>query len=155
MIFGGLLLFNTTSDCFETAWVSSWGSGLSIWIEIGLWKQGLLFLEPFKIKGRSGRMWDLESFYYVIQHQIVLKLLECHPGVVDCQSELKLFCGSREFYFLKPFKIKGRSGRMWDLESFYYLIQHQIVLKLLECHPGVVDCQSELKLFCGNRDFYF
>ncbi len=23
-----------------------------------------------------------------IQHQIVLKLLECHPGVVDCQSEL-------------------------------------------------------------------
>ncbi len=156
-------------------------------------------------------MWDLESFNYLIQHQIVLKLLECHPGVVDCQSEVKLFCrnreftfqsypksqteeveyeiwgafimelnirlswnyvechpgvvdcqsesklfcGSREFYFLKPFKIKGRSGRMWDLESFYYLIQHQIVLKQLECHPGVVDCQSELKLFCGNRDFYF
>ncbi len=24
----------------------------------------------------------------------------------------------------------------------------------LECHPGVVDCQSELKLICGNRDFY-
>ncbi len=39
--------------------------------------------------------------------------------------------------------------------SFYYVIQHQIVLKLLECHPGVVDCQSELKLFCGNREFYF
>ncbi len=44
---------------------------------------------------------------------------------------------------------------MRDLESFYYLIQHQVVLKLLECHPGVVDCQSELKLFCGNRDFPF
>ncbi len=41
------------------------------------------------------------------------------------------------------------------LESFYYVIQHLIVLKLLECHPGVVDCQSELKLFCGNRKFYF
>ncbi len=27
-------------------------------------------------------MWTLESFYYVIQHQIVFKLLECHPGVV-------------------------------------------------------------------------
>ncbi len=38
---------------------------------------------------------------------------------------------------------------------FYFVIQHQIVLKLLECHPGVVDCQSELKLFCGNRDFPF
>ncbi len=41
----------------------------------------------------------LESFYYVIKHQIVLKLLECYPGVVNCQSELKLICGSREFYF--------------------------------------------------------
>ncbi len=100
-------------------------------------------------------MWDLESFYYLIQHQIVLKLLECHPGVVDCQSELKLVCGSRELYFLKPSKITDRRGGMWDLESFYYLIQHQIVLKLLECHPGVVDCQSELKLFCGSREFYF
>ncbi len=113
------------------------------------------FLEPFKIKGRSGRMWDFESFYFVIQHQIVLKLLECHHGVVDCQSEFKMVCGSRDFYFLEPFKIKGRSGRMWDLESFYYLIQHQIVLKLRECHPGVVDCQSELKLVCGSREFYF
>ncbi len=36
-----------------------------------------------------------------------------------------------------------------------FVIQHQIVLKLLECHPGVVDCQSELKLICGNRDFPF
>ncbi len=41
------------------------------------------------------------------------------------------------------------------LESFYYVIKHQIVLKLIECHLGVVDCQSELKLFCGNREFYF
>ncbi len=31
----------------------------------------------------------------------------------------------------------------------------QIVLELLEWHPGVVDCRSELKLFCGSRDFYF
>ncbi len=98
MRFGELLLYNSTSDCLETAWVSSWGSGLSIWNEIVLWKQGLLFLEPFKIKGRSGIMWDLESFYYLILHQIILKLLERHPGVVDCQSELKLFCGSRDFY---------------------------------------------------------
>ncbi len=91
--------FISTSDCLETTWVSSWGSGLSIWIKIDLWKQGLLFLEPIKIKDRSGRMWDFESFYYVIQNQIVFKLLECHPGVVECQSELKLFCGSRELYF--------------------------------------------------------
>ncbi len=52
----------------------------------------------------------LESFYYVIKHQIVLKLLECYPGVVNCQSELKLFCGSREFYFLKLSKITDRRG---------------------------------------------
>ncbi len=103
--------------------MSSWGSGLSIWIKIDLWKQGLLFLEPIKIKDRSGRMWDFESFYYVIQHQIVLKLLECHSGVVNCQSELKLVCGSREFYFLKRSKITDRRGGIWDLESFYYAIK--------------------------------
>jgi len=39
-----------------------------------------------------------------------------------------------------------------ELEGLYYVIKHQIVLKLLECYPGVVDCQSELKLFCGNRE---
>ncbi len=40
-----------------------------------------------------------------VQHQIVLKLLECPSWVVDCQSELKLFCGNRDFSFLEPFKI--------------------------------------------------
>ncbi len=99
MRFGVLLFCNSTSDCLETAWVSSWGSGMSIWIEIVLWKQGLLFLEPFKITDRRRGIWDLESFYYIIQHQIVLKLLECQHGVVDCQSELKLICGSRDFNF--------------------------------------------------------
>ncbi len=210
MRFGELLLCNTTSDCLETAWVSSWGSGLSIWIEIVLWKQGLLFLEPFKIKGRSGRMWDLESFYYLIQHQIVLKLFELHPGVVDWQSELNFFLETGIFLlkaiqnqrqktwnmrfgelllfnttsdcletawvsswgsglsiwieivlwkqgllFLEPFKITDWTGRIWYLEGLYYGIKHQIVLKLFELHPGVVDCQSELKLFCGNREFPF
>ncbi len=99
MRFGVLLFCNSTSDCLETAWVSCWGSGMSIWIKIVLWKQGLLFLEPFKITDRTGGIWYLEGLYYVIKHQIVLKLLECYPGVVDCQSELKLFCGSRDFYF--------------------------------------------------------
>ncbi len=155
MRFGVLLFCNSTSDCLETTWVSSWGSGLSIWIEIVLWKQGVSFLKPSKLTDRRCGIWDLESFYYVIQHQIVLKLLEYHHGVVDCQSELKLVCGSREFYFLEPFKIKDRSGIMWTLESLYYVIQHQIVIKLLECHPGVVDCQSELKLFSGSRELYF
>ncbi len=190
--------------------MSSWGSGLSIWIEIVLWKQGLLFLEPFKITDRTGRIWYLEGLYYGIKHQIVLKLFELHPGVVDWQSELKLFCGNRDFLlkaiqnhrqktwnmrfgelllfnttsdcletawasswgsglsiwieivlwkqgllFLEPFKITDRTGRIWYLEGLYYGIKHQIVLKLLECHHGVVDWQSELKLFCGNRDFSF
>ncbi len=35
-------------------------------------------------------------------------VLSVHPVVVDCQSELKLFCGSREFYFLKLYKITDR-----------------------------------------------
>ncbi len=154
MIFGVLLLCNSTSDCLETTWVSSWGSELLIWIEIDLWKQGLLFLEPFNITVRRGGIWDLECFYYVIKHQIVLKLIECHIGVVDCQSELKLFCGNGVLFW-KPSKITDRRRGIWDLESFYYVIQHQIVLKLLECHLGVVDCQSELKSMCGSRDFYF
>ncbi len=153
MRFGVLLFCNSTSDCLETAWVSCWGSGMSIWIKIDLWKQGLLFLEPFKITDRTGRIWYLEGVYFVIQHQIVLKLLECYPGVVDCQSELKLFCGNGVL-FLKLSKITDRRGGIWDLECFYFVIQNQIVLKLLECHLGVVDCQSELKLFCGSRDFF-
>ncbi len=42
-------------------------------------------------------------------NQIVLKLLECYPGVVDCQSELKLFCGNGVL-FLKLSKITDRRG---------------------------------------------
>ncbi len=74
---------------------------------------------------------------------------------MECQSELKLFCGSRELYFLKPSKITDRRGGIRDLESFYYLIQHQIVLKLLECHPGVVNCQSELKIVLWKQGISF
>ncbi len=84
MRFGELLLFNTTSDCLETAWVSSWGSGLSIWIEIVLWKQGFSFWKPSKITDRRRGIWDLESFYYVIQHQIVLKLLQIKSNHFYC-----------------------------------------------------------------------
>ncbi len=32
-------------------------------------------------------------------HQIVLKLLECHHGVVDCQSELNCSVEARAFIF--------------------------------------------------------
>ncbi len=70
----------------------------------------------------------MESFYYVIQHQIVLKLLECHPGVVDCQSELKLFCGRRELYFFKAIKITDRRGE-YEIWSALFVIQHQIVFE--------------------------
>ncbi len=31
-------------------------------------------------------------------------------------------------------------------------MEHQ---KLIECHPGAVDCHSELKFFCGNMEFPF
>ncbi len=154
MRFGELLLFNTTSDCFETAWVSSWGTGLSIWIKIVLWKQGLLFLEPFKFRQKT---WNVK-FGELLLFNTTSDCLET-AWVSSWGSGLSIWIEivlwKQGVSFLEPFKIKGRSGRMWDLESFYYLIQHQIVFKLLECHPGVVDCQSELKLVCGSRDFYF
>ncbi len=84
-----------------------------------------------------------------------MKLLECHPGVVDCQSELKLFCGKGEFYFLKLSKITEGRGGIRDFECIYFVIQHHIALKLLKCQPGVVDCQSDLKLVFGNRESPF
>ncbi len=155
MRFWELLLCNTTSDCLETAWVSFWGSELSIWIEIGLWKQGVLFFKA--IQNHRQKRWNMRFG----------ELLLCNKKS-DCLETawvsswgsglsiwIEIVLWKQGFSFLEPFKFKGRSGRMWDLESFYYLIQHQIVLKLLECHPGVVDCQSELKLICGNRDFPF
>ncbi len=76
-------------------------------------------------------MWDLECFYFVIQHQIVLKLLECHHGVVDCQSELKYSVEAGTFIF-RAIKNHRHRGRIWDFERFYFVIQHQIVWKLLE-----------------------
>ncbi len=80
-------------------------------------------------------------------------MLERHHWVVEFQSELKLFCGSRDFYF-RAIQIQRQIRYNVSFGELYYVIQHQIVLKLLECHPGVVDCQSELKLFCGSREFY-
>ncbi len=155
MRFGELLLFNTTSDCLETAWVSSWGSGLSIWIEIGLWKQGVLFFKA--IQNHRQKRWNMR-FGVLLLCNSKSDCLET-AWVASWGSGLsiwiKIVLWKRGVSFLELSKFKGMSGRVWDLESFYYLIQHQIVLKLLECHPGVVDCQSELKLFCGNREFPF
>ncbi len=155
MIFGGLLLFNTTSDCLETAWVSSWGSGLSIWIEIVLWKQGLLFFKA--IQNHRQKRWNTRFGELLLFNTTsdCLETIWVSSWGSGLSIWIEIVLWKQGVSFLEPFKIKGRSGRMWDLESFYYLIQHQIVLKLLECHPGVLDCQSELKLFCGNRDFYF
>ncbi len=91
---------------------------------------------------------------YVMKHQILLKLAEWHPGAMNCQYELKLVCGNREFPFLELSKITCRTGRICNLEGIYYVIQNQILLKLAEWHPGAVDCQFELKLVCENREFY-
>ncbi len=55
-VFGRLLFCNATSDRLETGWVTPWGSGLSIWIETGLWKQGVSFLELAKIKDKTGHI---------------------------------------------------------------------------------------------------
>ncbi len=154
MIFWGLLLCNATSDRLETGWVTPWGSGLSIWIETGLWKQGVSFLDLSKISGRTGIIWFLKGFYYVMQHQIVLKLIEWHPGVVDCQSELKLVCGNR-VSFLDLSKITGRTGIIDILRAFIMQCNIRSSWNWLRDTLGVVDCQSELKLVCGNRAFPF
>ncbi len=155
MRFGELLLCNSTSDCLETTWVSSWGSGLSIWIEIGLWKQGVVFFKA--IQHHRQKRWNMR-FGVLLFCNSTSDCLET-TWVSSWGSGLSIWIQislwKQGLLFLEPFKFKGRSGRMWDLESFYYLIQHQIVLKLLECHHGVVDCLSELKLFCGNREFPF
>ncbi len=155
MRFGELLLCNSTSNCLETTWVSSWGSGLSIWIEIVLWKQGVVFFKAIQLHRQ--KRWNMRFG----------ELLFCN-STSDCLETtwvsswgsglsiwIEIVLWKQGVSFLKPSKIPDRRCGIWDLESFYYLIQHQIVLKLLECHPGVVGYQSELKLFCGNRDFPF
>ncbi len=154
MRFGELLLCNTTSDRLETACVTPWGSGLSIWIEIVLWKQGVSFLELSKITGRSGRMRFGELLLCnTTSDRLETAWVSSWGSGLSIRIEIVLW--KQGVSFLERSKITGRSGRMWDLERFYYVILHQIVLKMLEWHLGVVDCQSELKLFCGNRDFYF
>ncbi len=152
--FGELLLCNTTSDRLETAWISSWGRGLSIWIEIVLWKQGVLFLKPSKFRQKT---WNMRFG----------ELLLCN-STSDCLEtawvsswgrglsiRIEIVLWKQGGSFLELSKFTGRSGRMWDFESFYYVILHQIVLNLLKWHPGVVEGQSELKLFCGNKEFPF
>ncbi len=153
--FGELLLCNSTSDCLETAGVSSWGSGLSIWIEIVLWKQGVLFFKA--IHNHRQKRWNMR-FWVLLLCNSKSDCLET-AWVLSWGSGLSIWIEivlwKQGVSFLDLSKITGMSGRVWDLESFYYLIQHQIVLKLLECHPGVVDCQSELEFLCGNREFAF
>ncbi len=154
MRFGELLLFNTTSDCLETAWVSSWGSGLSIWIEIVLWKQGVSFWKPSKITDRRrGIRFGELLLFNTTSDCLETAWVSSWGSGLSIWIEIVLW--KQGVSFLEPFKIKGRSGRMWDLESFYYLIQHQIVLKLLECHPGVVDCQSESNCSVETGTFIF
>ncbi len=131
MRLGGLLLCNATSDRLETGWVTHWGSGLLIWIETGLCKQGVSFIELSKITGRTGRIWDLEGFYCVMQHQIVLKLAEWHTGVVDCQSELKLVCWNRDFYFYNYVNLQINVFICKFIKGFYFVISHQTVIFIL------------------------
>ncbi len=138
MRFGELLLFNTTSDCFETAWVSSWGTGLSIWIKIVLWKQGLLFLEPFKFRQKT---WNVK-FGELLLFNTTSDCLET-AWVSSWGSGLSIWIEivlwKQGLLFLEPFKITDRTGRIWYMEGLYYGIKHQIVLKLFELHLGVVD----------------
>ncbi len=150
MRFGELLLYNSTSDCLETAWVSSWVVDCQLNWNFSV-ETGSFLFRAIKITGMSGNV-RFGELYYVIQHQIVLKLLECHLGVVDCQSELKLFCGNRDFIF-KASKITDRRGNMrfWEL---LLLIQHQLSWNCLSVIWGS-GLSIWIKIVCGNREFIF
>ncbi len=113
MRFGELLLFNTTSDCLETAWVSSWGSGLSIWSKIVLWKQGVYFLELSKITDRRGRIWDLGGLYYGIKHQIVLKLCGVSSWGSGLSIWIKIVLWKQGVLFFKA--IQNHRQKTWNM----------------------------------------
>ncbi len=51
--------------------------------------------------------------YFVIQNQIVLKLLECHHGVVDCQYELKIGLWKQGVLFFKA--IQNHRQKRWNM----------------------------------------
>ncbi len=155
MIFWGLVLCNSTSDRLETGWVTPWGSGLSIWIETGLWKQGVSFLDLSKISGRTGRIWVFEGLLLCNATSDRLKTDWVTPWGSGLSIWIETGLWKQGVSFLDLSKITGRIGIIWYFEGFYYAMQHQIVLKLVEGHPGRVDCQSELKLVCGNRAFPF
>ncbi len=211
MRFGELLLCNSTSDCLETAWVSSWGSGLSIWIEIVLWKQGLLFLEPFKITDRS--RWNMRFGELLLCNStsdclettwvsswgsglsIWIKIVLWKQGVLflkpiqnhrqkrwNMRFGVLLLCNSTSDCLETAWVLSWRSGLSIWIEIVLWK-QGVFLLKAIQNHrqktwnmrfgvlllcnstsdcletawvsSGVVDCQSELKLFCGNREFYF
>ncbi len=63
----------------------------------------------------------LEGFYYVLQHQIVLKLIEWHPGVVDCHLNWNWSVETGRFLF-RAIQITGRTGRIWVFGGLYYVI---------------------------------
>ncbi len=123
MRFGGFLLCNATSNPLETGWVTPWGSGLSIWIETPLWKQGVSFYRAIQYHRQNRYNMRFGGLSYVMKHQILLKLAEWHIGAMDCQSELKLVCGNREFPFLELSKITVRKGQIWDLRLKYEIMR--------------------------------
>ncbi len=156
MRFGELLLFNTTSDCLETAWVSSWGTGLSIWIEIVLWKQGLLFLEPFKITDRRRWNMNLEGFYYLITTSDCLETAWVSSWGSGLSIWIKIGLWKQGLLFLEPFKIKTESGRIvrfW--RAFIMELNIRLSWKLLECHPGVVGLSIWIEIVLWKQGLLF
>ncbi len=49
---------------------------------------------------------------YVVKYQILLKLADLYIGAVDCQFELKLVCGNREFPFFRAVQNNMQKGRL-------------------------------------------
>ncbi len=66
-----------------------------------------------------------------------LETAECHPGVVDCQSELKLFCGSMDFIFRA---IQNQRQVRYNVSFGELLLCNSTsdCLETVECHLGVV-----------------
>ncbi len=113
MRFGGLLLCNATSDRLETSWVTPWGSGLLIWIETGLWKQGVSFLELFKVKDKTGHIWVFGGLLLCNATSDRLETGWVTPWGSGLSIWIEIGLWKQRVYFLELSKIKDKISHKW------------------------------------------
>ncbi len=150
MRFGGLLFCNATSDRLETGWLTPWDSGLSIWIETSLWKQGVSFLELFKIKDKTliyesckyitGHIWDFGRLLFCNRKSDSPDIgqMTFWSGVLLIKSETGLW--KRSFLFITMWIYIWLYASSWkalillflirQLFSYYLEMLHIILLNI-------------------------